>query len=80
MKCSASGVECRPDDRACAESARAKGLEVVCDRPEGVFVYCPPGATTRDSKVVWVLLVVAAAFAIVGGIVAAITIARRVKR
>lgn len=83
MKCSASGLECGADDRACADTARDRGLEVVCDRPEGDkrrYVYCPPGATARDSRVVWILLAVASLVAIVGAIVTAMLIGRRVKR
>jgi hypothetical protein len=83
MKCSASGLECSTDDRACADTARERGLEIVCDRPDGPqrrFVYCPPGATARDSNVVWILLGVAALVAIVGAVVTTILIGRRVKR
>jgi hypothetical protein len=68
--CSASGIECESDDRACRDRATASGLEVVCDRASGAgyaFVYCPAGASARDSRVVWILLAVAFAIAAVGG-------------
>jgi hypothetical protein len=69
-RCSAGGIECLQTDRACADRAREHGLEVMCDKPrdgETVFVYCPPVTETRDSGVVWILLLVAIAVAVVGG-------------
>src|SRR6185369_5422596 len=58
-KCSAAGLDCDSNDRACANEATTRGLEVVCERPDYPakhFVYCPPGGGSRDSRVVWVLL------------------------
>jgi hypothetical protein len=72
-KCSARGVECDSRDRPCQDSAIASELEIVCERPRGeglAFVYCPPGGTSRDSRVVWVLLAVAIGVAVGGGAVA----------
>lgn len=69
-RCSATGLDCEEGDRACVDAALARGLEVTCERPtRGArrFVYCPPGASSRDSRVVWVLLAVAFAVAGFGG-------------
>lgn len=71
--CSAIGVDCSSTDRACQDEAVARGLEVVCERaevPTRHFVYCPPGGASRDSKYVWVLLVVAMSIAAGGSIIA----------
>lgn len=71
--CSAIGVDCRSTDRSCQDDAVSRGLEVVCERPEVEtrhFVYCPPGGASRDSKYVWVLLVVAMSIAAGGSIIA----------
>jgi hypothetical protein len=67
--CSSTGVACRPDDRACAEEARGKDLEVKCEQPcdDGPrLVYCPPDTGRSDSKVVWLLLTMAITVAIGG--------------
>lgn len=70
-KCSTTGLACAAGDRACQSEAVARGLEIVCESPEPrSFVYCPHGAATRDSAVVWVLLLVAIGIAVVGGIAA----------
>jgi hypothetical protein len=70
-RCSSEGLECASTDRACQETARERALEVVCDQPRDgttVFVYCPSGATTRDSGVVWLLLVFACLVAVAGSV------------
>ncbi len=82
-KCTGHGMTCAAVDRACAEKARSDGLEVTCERTETegmtVFVYCPPGGDTRDSSVVWILLVVAIGVAVVGGMLAFVISRRRVR-
>lgn len=73
-KCSATGLACMSGDRKCEEEASARGLQVVCDNVLGPdqkqFVWCPPVTEQRDSKIVWVLLSVAVALAVGGGVVA----------
>jgi hypothetical protein len=79
-KCSSTGKDCAVDDRACQDDAVAHGLEVICERPDPrAFVYCPPGAEQRDSAVVWILLAVAAAVAIVGALVSVTVLRRRLR-
>ena len=79
-KCSAAGKACGADDRACQNQATSDGLEITCERGDPhQYVYCPPGGSQRDSGFVWVLLLVAVAVAIVGGIVA-VMIFRRATR
>ena len=70
-KCSSTGKACGVDDRACQSEAIAAGLEITCERvePRG-YVYCPPGGEQRDSGVVWLLLAVAIAIAVVGSVLA----------
>src|SRR5690606_34160264 len=64
-KCSTTGLACGADDRACQSDAVARGLEVVCEHPDPrSFVYCPPGATQRDSAVVWIMLFIAIGIAV----------------
>jgi hypothetical protein len=82
-KCTGHGVACASSDRACLDKARADGLEIACERPsdEGgtLFVYCPPGATARDSSAVWILFAVAVGVAVVGALVALIVWGRKKK-
>jgi hypothetical protein len=69
-RCGPSGKECRADDRACQSAAISEGLEILCERTEddaAVYAYCPRGIESRDSGVVWLLLLVAVAIAVVGG-------------
>jgi len=67
-KCSSVGKACTVDDRTCQSEAIQRGLEITCERVElRGYVYCPPGAQQRDSSIVWILLVVASAIALVGG-------------
>lgn len=77
-KCSAAGRACGVEDRACQDDAVARGLEIVCERPEPRgYVYCPPGAEQRDSSVVWILLAVAVAIAAVGGVLSYVVFRKR---
>jgi|CXWL01.1.fsa_nt_gi hypothetical protein len=69
-KCSSTGLACNVGDRACTEGARSRGLEVLCEAPEDRLVFCPPNTRGGDSRVVWVLLAAASAFAIVGAAIA----------
>ena len=79
-KCSSTGVACAVDDRSCQDAAIARGLEIICERPEPRgFVYCPPGAQQHDSTVVWVLLGVAFLVAALGGIGAFVVFRRKVR-
>lgn len=69
-KCSSNGLACDARDAACQRTATERSLEILCESrsPRGTtFVYCPP-ETARDSKVVWILLAVAALVATVGGV------------
>jgi len=72
-KCSATGLACLSGDQKCEAEASSRGLQVVCDNVLGPdqkqFVWCPPVTEARDSKIVWVLLSVALALAIGGGVV-----------
>ena len=72
--CSSTGIACRPDDRVCADEARTKNLEVKCEQEcsDGRrLVYCPPDTgRADDSRIVWILLVVAVVIAVAGGAVA----------
>jgi hypothetical protein len=71
--CSSTGIACETDDRACAERAREKSLEVKCEQHcthSTRLVYCPPDTGRSDSKVVWILLVFAVLLASVGSAVA----------
>jgi hypothetical protein len=69
-RCSSTGRLCARDSRSCQDEAIASGLEITCERNDGSeYVYCPPGASQRDSGVVWLLLVVAMAIALIGGAV-----------
>jgi hypothetical protein len=80
--CSSVGRACNADDRSCTNGATANGLEIVCERRAAdavQYVYCPPGATQRDSGVVWILLVVAFAIAIVGTVVGYVVLRRSPK-
>ena len=66
-KCSSAGKECTSDDRECQSAAVHDGLEITCERDaDRMFVYCPPGASQRDSGVVWLLLGLAFFIAIGG--------------
>lgn len=78
-KCSSTGRACAIDDRVCQSEAIASGLEVTCERvePRG-YVYCPPGGEQRDSGVVWILLAVAFAVAVFGGVLAFVLLRRRI--
>lgn len=77
-KCSSTGRLCRADDRECQSKAIGQQLEILCERRDpDVYVYCPPGAESRDGPIVWVLLGVAALLAIVGGIGAFLLFRRR---
>lgn len=80
-RCSSTGRMCGADDRACQSQAIAKGLEITCERaePRG-YVYCPPGAQQRDSGVVWILLAVALAIAVIGGIGSLLLFRKRLTR
>jgi hypothetical protein len=71
--CSSTGMACEPDDRACTERAREQSLEVKCEQQCTAgrrLVYCPPDTGRSDSKVVWILLALAATLAGGGSIVA----------
>ena len=71
--CSSTGVACELDDRACAEKARERSLEVKCEQPcaKGTrLVYCPPDTGRSDSKIVWILLALAVGLASFGSAVA----------
>jgi hypothetical protein len=70
-RCSSSGKLCGAEDRACQSDATSRGLEITCERADPpAYLYCPPGAEQRDASVVWILLLVAFAIAIVGGAIA----------
>jgi hypothetical protein len=67
--CSSTGVACEPADRACAESARGRDLEVKCEQQcsDGQrLIYCPPDTGRSDSRVVWMLLSLAVVLAVAG--------------
>lgn len=79
-RCGPTGRECSADDRACQSEATRDGLEIVCETKEmepPSFVYCPAGTEARDSSVVWILLVVAALIAVVGGTVLFIAVRKK---
>lgn len=81
-KCSSTGKLCSSEDRACQSKAVADGLEIICEEREvdpHNYVYCPPGAQQRDSKVVWILLVVAVLVALIGGALSFIVLRKRLK-
>lgn len=70
-RCSSAGKLCSAEDRECQSAAVAGGLEITCERSEpSAYLYCPPGASSRDGSVVWLLLAVALAIAIGGSIAA----------
>ncbi|AKU96380.1 hypothetical protein AKJ09_03044 [Labilithrix luteola] len=73
-KCSSTGLDCASTDRSCMDDAVTRGLQVVCERPDEVstkrFVYCPEGQGGRDSRYVWVLLVMALSLAFGGSAIA----------
>jgi hypothetical protein len=78
--CSSTGIACELDDRACAERARERSLEVKCEQQctsSTRLVYCPPDTGRSDSKVVWVLLAVAVALAAVGSAVAWVVLRKK---
>jgi hypothetical protein len=80
-KCSSAGLECVAGDRNCADDARQRGLEVMCELGQGPrkrFVYCPPSTARTDSKGMWIMMVAAVAVAVIGG--AALFLAMRMKR
>ena len=80
MKCSSAGRACDLDDRACQSSAIASGLEITCEHLEPrAFIYCPPGAEQRDSKIVWILLCVALVIALVGGLTSIVLLRRKTR-
>lgn len=79
-RCGPTGKECRADDRECQNAAVGDGLEILCEvRETRTYVYCPAGTRQRDSNVVWLLLVVAALIAIVGGGILAFAMRRAPK-
>lgn len=69
-KCSATGIECGPNDEPCKERAREKGLEITCETKAGRLVYCPPLTGHADSKAIWFLLAAAVTLAVGGTAVA----------
>ncbi|MDB4937624.1 MAG: hypothetical protein JWP87_4596 [Labilithrix sp.] len=78
--CSSTGVACEPADRACAEEARSRDLEVKCEQQceRGKrLVYCPLDAGRSDSKIVWILLSLAVVLAAAGSTVALIVLRKR---
>jgi len=80
-KCSSVGRSCAVEDRDCQSAAIRDGLEITCEHlePRG-YVYCPPGGQQRDSSVVWILLVVAMAIAVTGGVVSWLVIRKGLRR
>jgi hypothetical protein len=80
FNCSSTGLSCDPDDRACTSNATSKGLEVKCEQACDTgkrFVYCPSDTgRSDDSRYVWVLLVLAGAFA-AGGMAIAYFVLRK---
>jgi len=78
-KCSNVGRACSADDRACQSRATSNGLEITCEQ-DSTYVYCPPGGQSRDSGVVWILLVVAMAVAAIGAIISWLVIRRNLNR
>jgi hypothetical protein len=79
-KCGPTGVECAADDRVCQSDAVQRGLEIVCEVTDAgppAYVYCPAGTAQRDSSVVWMLLVVAALIAAIGGTVLFIAVRKK---
>jgi hypothetical protein len=80
-KCGPTGKECRADDRDCQNAAVKDGLEIVCDDTETqLYVYCPAGSQARDSSIVWLLLIVAVAIAVMGGAIVAIAMKKAPKK
>lgn len=80
-KCGPTGKECRADDRECQSAAVKDGLEILCeDRDAQTYVYCPAGTQARDSSVVWILLVVAVAIAVVGAGILALALRKAPKK
>jgi hypothetical protein len=78
LRCSAIGVVCGNDDRACQGRAVEHGLEISCERSEGrEYVYCPPGGEQRDSNVVWILLATAVFVAACGGVIGYFVLRKR---
>lgn len=69
-KCSSTGIECGPNDSACKDRAREKGLEITCETKTGALVYCPPLTGHADSKAIWILLAAAVTLAVGGTAVA----------
>lgn len=78
--CSSTGIACETDDRACAEKARERSLEVKCEQhcaKSTRLVYCPLDTGRADSKVVWLLLGVAVLLASVGSAVAYVVLRKK---
>jgi hypothetical protein len=78
--CSSTGLACAESNRACRDEARQRGLEIICEAPDGSFVYCPT-LTGRggDTNALWILLALAIAIAIGGSSIAWLAL-RRPKR
>lgn len=70
-RCSSVGKLCSEEDRSCQSDAVASGLEISCELSDPhAYLYCPPGASSRDASAVWLLLTVALAIAVGGGVAA----------
>lgn len=80
FNCSSTGLACDPDDRACADEARSRALEVKCEQTCDTgkrFIYCPSDTgRSDDSRYVWILLALAGAFA-AGGMTIAYFVLRK---
>ena len=76
-RCSATGLACRPDDRACTSDASNRGLQVICEDAEKTMVFCPPDTARSDSNVVWILLAAALLLAVVGGSIAWVVLRKK---
>lgn len=76
-RCSATGLACEVEDRACNNEAASRGLQVICeDAQKRTMVWCPPDTARSDSPLMWVLLAFAMLLA-VGGSIAAWLVLRK---